>query len=153
MESSPSHPDIGLLNMAVPAGTLDSSFGSGGKLIIDATTTVTLFPGVTQTRAFAPIASLVQTDGKTIAIGSAIFGGNFELKRYNPDGSIDPNFGTAGSLATNLSELSVRNNKAMAKFWYWAKQASVPVILSSPGTIAMVVSMLISVLMARSQLM
>src|SRR5262245_11277454 len=61
----------------MPDGSLDTSFGSGGKV------TTSLGGGVNAAKAVA-----VQSDGKILAAGSA--SGAFGLARYNPDGSLDP---------------------------------------------------------------
>jgi uncharacterized delta-60 repeat protein len=82
--------------MAV-AGTLDTSFGTNGELIID--------PGSIFSGGVSPVTTIVQTDGKTIAIGSKFAGSNgyiAQLSRYNLDGSLDSTFGSAGKLTTSL---------------------------------------------------
>jgi uncharacterized delta-60 repeat protein len=83
--------------MAVIAGTLDPTFGTGGELTID--------PGSILSGGVTPLNTIVQTDGKTIAVGSAfagIKGYVTQLSRYNPDGSLDSTFGSAGKLTTGL---------------------------------------------------
>jgi uncharacterized delta-60 repeat protein len=76
-----------------PDGSLDASFGSNGRVTTD-------FPGL------AAVASsvLVQPDGKILVAGGAfpLFTslGNFELVRYNPDGSLDAGFGSGGIVTT-----------------------------------------------------
>jgi uncharacterized delta-60 repeat protein len=68
-------------------GTLDTSFGIGGKV-------------TTAVGTVASIASalVLQPDGKLIAAGGASSGGgvDFAVVRYAPDGSMDGSFGTAG---------------------------------------------------------
>jgi uncharacterized delta-60 repeat protein len=62
-------------------GTLDPSFGSGGK-IIDTT--------------FVPEAVAVQPDGRIVAVGEADGGGGnsaYAFARYLPNGALDPSFG------------------------------------------------------------
>jgi uncharacterized delta-60 repeat protein len=75
-------------------GSLDSSFGTGGQVF-------TPFPpeGV-----FAA-AGLLQPDGRIVGVGRSAFG-NVALKaaRYNPDGSLDPSFGTGGTLTLPLAQ-------------------------------------------------
>lgn len=81
----------------VIAGTLDTGFGANGELIID--------PGSIFSGGVTPLTTIVQTDGKTIAIGSKFAGINgyiTQLSRYNPDGSLDNTFGSAGKLTTSL---------------------------------------------------
>lgn len=80
--------------MAV-AGTLDTSFGTNGELIID--------PGSILSGGVTPQTTIVQTDGKTIAIGLRFAGINgyiTQLSRYNPDGSLDASFGSGGRLSS-----------------------------------------------------
>ena len=64
-----------------PDGTLDTTFGTGGKVRTD-------FPGL----AAVPSSVVIQPDGKIVVAGGAFplftFLGNFELVRYNPNGSL-----------------------------------------------------------------
>ncbi|HEX8090004.1 MAG TPA: delta-60 repeat domain-containing protein, partial [Blastocatellia bacterium] len=75
-------------------GSLDTSFGSGGKITTD-------FFG----RANFLNDLALQPDGKLIATGTA-FNSNgddlFALSRYNVDGSLDPTFGSGGKVTTLL---------------------------------------------------
>src|SRR5207248_638470 len=50
------------------------------------------------------LAVAVQTDGKIVAAGSATFNNNsdFAVARYNPDGSLDPSFGSGGIVFTDI---------------------------------------------------
>jgi uncharacterized delta-60 repeat protein len=75
-------------------GTLDQSFGSGGKVTTD------VEPGQ---NSYAQ-AAVIQTDGKIVAAGFAGPAGNqqFALVRYNPDGSLDQSFGTGGIVLTSF---------------------------------------------------
>src|SRR5215831_1059121 len=80
-----------------PDGTLDKTFGAGGK-------TQTDFPGL------AAVASsvVVQSDGKIVVAGGAFplftFLGNFEVVRYNSNGSLDTSFGDRGIVTTNFPQ-------------------------------------------------
>ena len=78
-------------------GTLDSTFGSRGKVRTD-------FPGL----AAVPSAVVIQTDGKIVVAGGAFplftFAGNFELVRYNSNGSLDTSFGNGGIVTTIFPE-------------------------------------------------
>ena len=80
-----------------PDGTLDKTFGVGGKVQTD-------FPGL------AAVASsvVVQPDGKIVVAGGAFllftFAGDFKLARYNPDGSLDTSFGDGGIVTTTFPE-------------------------------------------------
>jgi uncharacterized delta-60 repeat protein len=64
-------------------GSLDPTFGSGGTVLSDF--------GAQLDAAFDV---LVQPDGRIVAAG--ISGTNFAVARYNPNGSLDPTFGTGG---------------------------------------------------------
>jgi uncharacterized delta-60 repeat protein len=76
-------------------GTLDTSFGSGGEVLTD-------FGVSAQACCIA-----AQPDGKIVVAGFAnIDGGyNFELVRYNSDGTLDGTFGTGGKVTTDFGLL------------------------------------------------
>jgi uncharacterized delta-60 repeat protein len=80
-----------------PDGTLDKTFGTGGKVQTD-------FLGL------AAVASsvVVQPDGKIVVAGGAFllftFAGDFKVARYNPDGSLDTSFGDGGIVTTTFPE-------------------------------------------------
>jgi uncharacterized delta-60 repeat protein len=88
-----------------PNGTLDTTFGAGGKV-------TTAFAG-SLSAAFRVVA---QADGKILAGGQAVSGSNsnFALARYNPDGSLDVGFGSGGQVTTDfggsegITDLAVR---------------------------------------------
>jgi len=72
-----------------PDGILDPTFGTGGTV----TTGLEL--------AFALV---VQADGKLVAAGLVgLVGSDFALARYNPDGTLDPSFGTGGTVTTDFA--------------------------------------------------
>jgi uncharacterized delta-60 repeat protein len=75
-------------------GSLDQSFGAGGKVVTD-------FAGDSdEARAVA-----VQSDGKIVAAGSMFnmtTGSDFAVARYNPDGSLDNFFGFNGKVNTDF---------------------------------------------------
>jgi uncharacterized delta-60 repeat protein len=77
-------------------GTLDTSFGDGGKTITD------IGHGTDQVYTLAR-----QADGKIVAGGSAAFpqttGQDFALIRYESDGSQDPSFGIGGVVTTAIN--------------------------------------------------
>jgi len=79
-------------------GTLDPSFGVGGKV-------TTALGG--QIRALA-----VQADGKLVAAGTA--GSDFALARYNPDGTLDAGFGTGGIVTTDFPGVFFAEAHALA---------------------------------------
>lgn len=78
-------------------GTLDTTFGRGGKVRTD-------FPGL----AAVPSSVVIQSDGKIVVAGGAFplftFAGNFEVVRYNPNGSLDTSFGNGGIVTTTFPE-------------------------------------------------
>ena len=79
-----------------PDGSLDTSFGTGGKL------TTAIGPGARRDRAHR-VAAL--SDGKILVAGFADMGPgagrrNLMLARYNHDGSLDASFGLGGIVIT-----------------------------------------------------
>src|SRR5437763_14108120 len=78
-------------------GTLDTTFGRGGKVRTD-------FPGL----AAVPSAVVIQADGKIVVAGGAFplftFAGNFQVVRYNSNGSLDRSFGNGGIVTTTFPE-------------------------------------------------
>ena len=76
-----------------PNGSLDSSFGSGGKVMTPI--------GSGDDLAFA---LALQADGKLIVAGRSYNGSNYvlALARYNPNGSLDPSFGSGGKVTTPM---------------------------------------------------
>jgi uncharacterized delta-60 repeat protein len=83
-----------------PPGSLDTSFGTAGKVVTDFGNN-----GCDDINAIA-----VQPDGKIIAAGyrwatcstGNIFTYDFALARYNPDGTLDQSFGTGGRVTTDF---------------------------------------------------
>src|SRR4051812_31579676 len=77
--------------LALTAGTLDTTFGTGGQVLTDFTIPVDL-PGSDAVRQVA----IQQADGKIVVAGSTsnfLVGGNaVALARYNEDGSLDTTF-------------------------------------------------------------
>jgi uncharacterized delta-60 repeat protein len=79
-------------------GSLDTSFGSGGKVVTD-------FNGLSDRAS----AVLVQPDGKIVAAGNAASGTvllgelDFAVVRYLPDGTLDPAFGAGGKATLNIA--------------------------------------------------
>jgi uncharacterized delta-60 repeat protein len=84
-------------NLVFAAGTLDSNFGSGGKVSFQ-------FGGT----GFAASAVL-QSDGKIVIVGATSLnaqpGGayNFAVARLNTDGTLDTTFGNGGLVATDIT--------------------------------------------------
>ncbi len=77
-----------------PDGTLDGTFGTGGKVTTD-------FNGGDD----AAFAVVLQPDGKIVAAGVAKTSRSqdFALARYNPNGSLDGTFGTGGKVTTDFA--------------------------------------------------
>lgn len=87
-------------------GSLDASFGTRGRVTTD-------FPGL----AAEASAVTVQPDGKILVAGGAFplfaFLGNFEIARYNPDGSLDASFGSGGIVTTHFPQGSYASALAL----------------------------------------
>jgi uncharacterized delta-60 repeat protein len=73
-------------------GRLDSTFGTGGKVVVT-------FNSVSDYL----FAVALQSDGKIVAAGSTS-GTAFLLARFNADGSLDQAFGTNGSIETTFGD-------------------------------------------------
>jgi uncharacterized delta-60 repeat protein len=74
-----------------PDGSLDPSFGDGGRVTTD-------FTSLDEGNAV-----VVQPDGKIVVAGQILPGQNtrrFALARYRPDGSLDPSFGKGGKVVS-----------------------------------------------------
>ena len=70
-------------------GSLDTSFDSDGKVTTRISNDYHNYD--------AAYAVAIQTDGRIVVAGSSdLGGGSFALVRYNPDGSLDASFGSAG---------------------------------------------------------
>jgi uncharacterized delta-60 repeat protein len=83
-------------------GTLDASFGTGGKVL-------TSF-GSQSDEAFAMV---VQADGRIVLGGhanTATRGLDFALARYMPNGTLDASFGAAGKVLTPVRSLDSRDS-------------------------------------------
>ena len=81
-------------------GTLDATFGSGGKTIIDFGSSANLHQLV------------IQSDGKLVLAGDAGSPSQFALARLNQNGTLDSTFGTGGKLLVNPS--SVKRGRGFA---------------------------------------
>ena len=78
-----------------PDGSLDTGFGTGGKVVTDVAVSLDFAHG-----------AAVQGDGKIVLAGVARFfvgGLDFGIVRYNPDGSLDTGFGAGGKVITDFS--------------------------------------------------
>jgi uncharacterized delta-60 repeat protein len=77
-----------------PDGSLDPTFGSGGKVITD------LMGGDDVARAL-----VVQADGRPVVAGSfsSATAFDFALARYQPNGALDPTFSKDGKVTTDIT--------------------------------------------------
>jgi uncharacterized delta-60 repeat protein len=84
-------------------GSLDTTFGSGGKVSTD------FFGGYDRATAVA-----IQTDQKIVVTGGATVGitepGGVGLARYNADGGLDVSFGNSGKITTSVPNGCVANS-------------------------------------------
>ncbi len=78
-------------------GTLDPTFGSGGRVTTD------FSAGDDQLTEL-----LLQPDGKIVAIGERNFGTS-AMARYEPDGSLDPTFGSGGRVFDFTTRISAQD--------------------------------------------
>lgn len=82
-------------------GSLDQSFGDGGKVI-------THFSDLFDFEADIALAVALQPNGKIVTAGSRSSGpfdiifSDFQLVRYNSDGSLDSTFGAGGQVTTHI---------------------------------------------------
>jgi uncharacterized delta-60 repeat protein len=88
-----------------PNGTLDTSFGTGGKV------TTAIGPGTRRDNAFQV---RVVDNGKILVAGFADMGPgaggrNFMLAGYNPNGALDGTFGTGGIVITPVAPGDARD--------------------------------------------
>jgi uncharacterized delta-60 repeat protein len=87
-------------------GSLDASFGSGGKVLTD----------FGSSSADAAFALALQSDGKIVTAGYSTASGNldFGLARFNANGSLDASFGSGGAVVTDFSSPSSDQAFALA---------------------------------------
>ncbi|MBC7912185.1 MAG: hypothetical protein H7Y30_16890, partial [Pyrinomonadaceae bacterium] len=79
-------------------GTLDQTFGTGGKVIVNLSSAGEVANAVA-----------LQSDGKILVAGYATVAGdsNFIVTRFNSNGSVDTSFGTNGSANTPVGAAGV----------------------------------------------
>jgi uncharacterized delta-60 repeat protein len=82
--------DIALARLLAD-GSLDTSFGVGGRVVTD-------LSGVDQALAMA-----VQPDGKVVVAGATDDATNLALLRYTADGALDTNFGSGGKVLRSVA--------------------------------------------------
>jgi uncharacterized delta-60 repeat protein len=84
-------------------GGLDRSFGDGGKV-------TTRFPG----ESGAPVPSAVEIDSRARIVVAGRFGFRFALARYQPNGSLNRNFGHNGRVVRDFGSGHPSSCKALA---------------------------------------
>jgi uncharacterized delta-60 repeat protein len=85
-------------SIAAADGDLDSTFGTGGRVVTD-------FSG----RSNGASAVALQSNGKILIAGDALSASgppDFAVARYNNDGSLDSGFGTGGRVTTDFAARS-----------------------------------------------
>jgi uncharacterized delta-60 repeat protein len=119
---------IGLFNEFALAryssdGTLDTNFGTGGKVLTD-------FGVSAQAMSVA-----LQPDGKIVVGGYANLDGgeNFEVVRYNSNGTLDATFGTDGKVTTTFGVPEQGFSYALA--YSLALQQDGKIVLAGESTI------------------
>jgi len=100
-------------------GGLDSSFGTGGKVITN----------VPVPSSDVAAGEAIQPDGKIVEVGTAsVFApdgeivGDIALTRFNADGSVDTSFGMGGSVLTKtlLGNAGLETDeRALVRFRSW----------------------------------
>lgn len=88
-------------------GSLDATFGGQGFVFTDITGA--------QLASFTGVA--VQSDGKIVAVGFAIYSFTSEsivLARYNADGTLDSSFGTGGMVIENIGPYQLNRGRDVA---------------------------------------
>jgi uncharacterized delta-60 repeat protein len=82
-----------------PEGSLDTTFGGGGKVFTD-------LGGRDE-----GLDLVIQADGKVVVLGQS--GGNVGLARYNADGTLDATFGTGGKVTQSLNTFATEPRLAL----------------------------------------
>ncbi len=80
-------------------GSLDTAFGTGGKVVTDFAGSQDHAEGVA-----------IQADGKIVVVGKAAVNNqnNFGIVRYNANGSLDLSFGNQGKVTTSIGDGDLR---------------------------------------------
>ena len=91
MAADSAHPSKFALARYNSDGTLDATFGGGGKVMTDVSAWDVAY-GVA-----------IQADGKIVVAGSSRSQGRFALARYDSDGTLDASFGVNGKVETDFT--------------------------------------------------
>ena len=104
-----------------PNGTLDASFGTGGKV------TTAIGPGDAHIHGMA-----LQPDGKIVVAGHshAKSDNNFTVVRYNPNGSLDVSFGSNG---TGITDFESESGSGYAYAFAAAVQPDGKIVVAGTG--------------------
>jgi uncharacterized delta-60 repeat protein len=91
-------PDFALVRLTMN-GSLDTTYGTGGKVATDFSSSLDGIYGIA-----------LQTDGKIVAAGFTFIASeandNFALARYNANGTLDTSFGTGGKVITDINPVT-----------------------------------------------
>jgi uncharacterized delta-60 repeat protein len=92
------------LAILTPSGTLDTSFGTGGKVLAS-------FGGST-----APTAASLARDGTLVVVTQVLIGGQFStvVAKFNLDGTLDSRFGSNGTVMLTPAAGHTETIKAVA---------------------------------------
>ena len=111
---------------SVTPGSLDATFGTGGKVTTD------IGSGATQAFAMA-----LQSDGKIVAAGWAIgAGADFALARYNADGTLDDTFGEVVSGNTRSGKVITSFSSGNDQAYAVAVQSDGKIVVAGYATIS-----------------
>ena len=111
---------------SVTPGSLDASFGTGGKVTTD------IGSGATRAKAVA-----LQSDGKIVAAGWAIgAGADFALARYNADGTLDSTFGEIVSGSTRSGKVITSFSSGNDQAYAVAVQSDGKIVVAGYATIS-----------------
>jgi uncharacterized delta-60 repeat protein len=112
-----------------PNGSLDPSFGSGGKVW-------TSFGGGGDGNA-NPTAAALQPDGKIVLVGWMYPNWAFALARYRADGRLDSHFGVGGKVTTSFRKLARTPDNRMHQDMAWAVaiQRDGKIVAAGEGTL------------------
>ena len=88
------------------SGDLDESYGDNGLMEADQAFLISL--GLEQERPRATSDTIVQPDGKILTKGNS--NGDFQIERFNSDGTIDASFGNSGRVRVGFPQPTYRGD-------------------------------------------